>query len=367
MRKIGLWALVILGLVLGGCLKTPKGVLQISKNKMMEVKTYHYQVNTETNLAIKDQIWKMRCGMEGDLDNSQDQPNARNDAKFSVSNDSNLNFDLGFNLVTIKEMLYIQLAKLDLPAALLSGPGSNPGQKQMLGIYNFVNGLKGQWIKFDLSEFYRKQELDPKVFLEKQKKFTSEAKKLAARTDFVAAIENLGDANLQNTACFHYRVNLDKNKILQFALAYRDLAAQTFGDKSFPAKDQQNFETGIKDFLAKCGDLNAEIWIGKKDYYMYGFKTSLEIVPSPTMEKISVPVNASFSRYNEPINITAPQGAKTFMEMLPKKPFSLPGIMPSCPVIPNMPKAKATPPMTKPTLPKTAPSHPKDSSSVKPL
>jgi len=368
MKKFGLFALLTLGLLLNGCAKSPKAVLNLSKDKMLEIKTYHYQISTDTNLNVKDQSWKFRCALEGDMDTSQEEPNANNHAEFAVTNDSNLNFELIFNIINLKEMLYFQLNRLDLPAQLLPSAGADKGSKQFLGIYNLITGLKGQWIKFDLSEYYRMKELDSKALLEKQKKFNQEIKKLAGRTQFVSSVENLGDANLQNTDCYHYRVIIDKNQILEFAVNYRNLAVQIFGAKNFPVNDQQKFETAIKDFLAKCGDLTLETWIGKSDYYLYGLKTSLEIVPSPTMDKVVVPINAEFSRYNEPVSISAPGGAKTLLELLPKSPLSLPNILPGCPTIPA-PGAPKTAPAKKKTTgsPKAPVPATKDKSQAKPI
>lgn len=91
---------------------------------------------------------------------------------------------------------------------------------------------------------------------------------------------------------------------------------------------EKYFSEGLDNFFEKIGEIKAELWIGKKDFYLYKFKIEKEIdIAEFGMKKegkIVFGIDFNFSNFNKPLKIEAPEEYKTIKEFFTPSSFFIP-------------------------------------------
>ena len=85
-------------------------------------------------------------------------------------------------------------------------------------------------------------------------------------------------------------------------------------------ESQEELQEKINQFFDKIGEIMAEVWIGKKDFYLYKLDFEKEVDLSKfektTEGTIAIKFVTEFDKFNQPIEIAAPEEFKTIKEIL---------------------------------------------------
>jgi len=314
----------------------PKEIIEEMTSQMNKLKTVHSRTKF-TLIGQEDtkKVFQFSFDSENDSDKSDPQ-NMKSAGDFYIS----LGFEGGSVALTgetknIGEDFYLKLTSLpSLPSELTSF-------LQIMGI-NFEE-LKNQWIKIDSKSFQEKQ-------TEVQQEIIEKIKRLIPNKKFYFVKKELPDKKIGDIKTYHYLVALDKKEFKALTLEVAQIYIDTVFEKireTFPKefrpsleeteKEKQSalseMEKSINEFFVKIGDLEGEIWIGKKDYLLYKIKGEKEIDLSKFKEsiqgKISIKLNIDFSNFNQSLQIEAPKEYKNLEEI-----FQLPSFSPVLPLSP---------------------------------
>ncbi len=147
-------------------------------------------------------------------------------------------------------------------------------------------------------------------------KITKELTDLAVRTTFFEVTEKLPRERIGQRMAYHYRATLAPPA----TRAFIEEAARIL---EFELPDTTTLEAVMRE-LTKT---EVELWIGKGDYRLYRLKMSwaAPIPLPPTNEdaagargevNLSLAFTGNYSKYNEPVEVTAPSAAQDLRELL---------------------------------------------------
>lgn len=189
-------------------------------------------------------------------------------------------------------------------------------------IIDFIKELaKDEWMpemEKMVEEFEKKLEerkIAEKEIQEKVKKILSERTPIFVKKEFP-------DEEIDGIKVYHYLIGIDKNKLLEtipelWKIIEEEMLKEygtsiTFNEKELTEKLGEIFD--------KIGDLEGEIWIGKKDYLPYRIKgeKTLDLAQFNSNEEgtVSLILDIKNSRFNQPIEIEAPSEYKELKEIL---------------------------------------------------
>jgi hypothetical protein len=274
--------------------KTPKKVVAAMQEKISseKVKTCHYEMDFTLSGESENQPVTVNLDLEGDIDISDiENPKTKSDISGSVEY-GGITFSSQSELVTLKEDLYFKFVKIS-PIPLGEFPID-------------LSTLKNQWIKIsssDLSGLYgidtEKAELTPAQ--------EEEIRKLIEETEFFSEIKALKPETIAKVKCYHYQVTVDKNALLEFMEKYAEIVGEkmTSSDKK-----------ALKELLDNIDKLSAELWIGKKDKFLYKAKSKFNFKIPEEGDKIGLGFTVTLSKYNEKVEIEEPKGAKSLEDIM---------------------------------------------------
>lgn len=133
-------------------------------------------------------------------------------------------------------------------------------------------------------------------------KFYSDLQKIYFQS--LTITKNFGTENLNGTPAFHYQISVNPQ-----TLASRIKAYQNESDNSLMSAYIQT----LKGNLESMKNLSGEIWVGKKDFLPYRLSLT---APSPSADGGKTEFTLELSNHNQPVEITAPQDARDFMQTL---------------------------------------------------
>ncbi len=96
------------------------------------------------------------------------------------------------------------------------------------------------------------------------------------------------------------------------------------GVQSLAGEELQKLQGEIDNFFEKVGEVTGEVWIGKRDKFLYKFsgEKNLDLSQFTEEKKGTVigKLNIDFSNFNQPITVEPPQEFKSIEEIfkLPK-------------------------------------------------
>lgn len=170
-----------------------------------------------------------------------------------------------------------------------------------LGFFD-TGAIKNQWIKIDEST------ISEGVGFDVQKNLTDDQKKQEddAFNEFkpISLGEKLADEKVNDKAALHYKVNIDKDKLVAYLTKIAQIEGETEEVVQQTAKSLEDVDFS-----------NSEIWIGKKDYLPYRMKMDVSVnVPEDNATGV-VSLDVSLKDFNVPIHVDAPADAKSFEEI----------------------------------------------------
>lgn len=242
--------------------KTPQRVVKDMQNKMTNIKTVHYKSNNNITADIEESNAKLVLNIEGDSD-KRDDNNPKDFLKLAVGGDYLLfSLDTEAEIKSLNKDLFFKINKVPNISGLY------------FGSLDFVN----KWAKTEISNPNKGEEVsnlikDPDLFKKEIKVLKSEK------------IEGVGT--------FHYKVLINRDSLLKFV-------NDNIEDTIFTPQEASD----IKKSVNTLDDVPAEIWIGKRNNYLYKIKGNISLDISS--KKIAIDFSIVFTNFDQDLKIEAP-------------------------------------------------------------
>lgn len=180
-----------------------------------------------------------------------------------------------------------------------------------------VSTLVGKWLKADqyaLAELVQKSAPDTAVFGSLQSATSDVNKKITdilASGGLISSIKKLGSESISGQSTYHYLVTITVESMQDLLAEYLNSVATDAGMLTSTANN----------VMEAVGDINLELWIGKKDYLLYKYKLDKSIdvgaiIPLLSGE-VGVKLNGVNSDFNKPTTIQAPQNWQKIEDVVP--------------------------------------------------
>ena len=327
MKKIALTAIIILVGIMGlGALSYNQGwipffvsdeeIISTMIEKMGENKSWHSDLNVEMEIkgiqGQEEEKVNVILNIEGDFDKN-DPENQKSALKFgSESKMEGISFSLGGEIKILgKKNIYFRLTTIPALPFL-----------DMLGLN--LNELKNQWIKID--EEYLKE------YPDEDEEMMKKLEELFKGKEFLEIEKKLPDEKINGINNYHYLISLDKTELREIIPEVLKISMESnlgseYLSESEKEKTLEEASNNINEFLDKIGDINFEVWIGKKDKLLYRLKTEKEIDISKFYDEeslgqglegsINIKLELNLSDFNQEMNIEAPKEFKSINEVFP--------------------------------------------------
>jgi len=315
----------------------PEKMIEKMSKRMEELKTFHSEIKIDFEAKSeegeeKGYDFKMAILTGTDIDNTDSQ-NPKSAGNFEATiNLAGMQFFLTGENKTIGKESYLKLTTI--PALPFLQPFF-----QLMGIN--LSALEGQWIKTDRESakslleslgipITPEMEEETKEGEAKEEETIERLQALLRDKKLYIVKEEYPDEKIRGVSNYHYLVALNKEEIKNLLPElFKTIRDYTAGTSPIPF-DEEEFEKGLEEtlpkldeFFEKIGEITAEIWIGKKDNYLYKIKAEKEIDLSQFEEAaetakgtIIIKVDIDFSNLNQPVKIEVPKDFKTFEEII---------------------------------------------------
>lgn len=279
---------------------SPEKVMEEMNLKMEKLETLHSRIKLDIEVkGYTENPTTISLISDSDLDNTNpDNPKSAASLGLTMTMEG-MEFSMAGEVKTISQDFYFKLNTFPVLAFLPQISGIDYTQ------------LKNQWIKIDTVS---KEEIDPEI--------TKQIAGLFKNKKFYSVTREFSDEKMDNQKTYHYILTLNKEEIKKVVSEFLD----TFIKPEQLAEVNVNKEellSKISDFLEKMGEVSSDIWIGKKDLYLYQIKGEKEIDLSEFMEagqtlKVNVKIESSFFNFDKPVIIEAPTDFKKLEEIFPE-------------------------------------------------
>lgn len=298
----------------------PEIVLAKAIKNIQELKTFHYTGKMKIEFLNKEKF-SIGIDMTGDIDNTnKDIPKSSVSIKGSFLGEG-MELSVKGNLVSIGEEAYGKIEEFPkIPSIVM--------MFSMLGID--IEKIKNVWIKIDeksLKNFYEKLgiKVEKPLPKEEQEKLLNELKELLKGKEFLKIKTDLGEKEIDGKKVYHYLVLINKEELKKIFPEILDVILK-YSQETISQKEKEEMLKEIPQMIDKAfeeiGELDFEIWIGKKDKMIYKISfdkeidISKEMISSPSGGKIKISGNFNFSKFNEKIEIKKPTEFKTLDEII---------------------------------------------------
>ena len=323
----------------------PDKVIQEMAQRMKNLRTMHSETKVELEVQDEYMPFKFQIGSKDDTDKT-DPKNLK----------SYNNFDFIFNIFAMEYSLSGEAKNLDkvsfLKLNIIPGPVII-FLREMLG-FNW-SSIGGKWIKIDpeslveslpdilnkflgpdeqaeIEEFIKKQET-MEISEEKQKEIEKKFKKITSGKNFFIVKKQLEDTNIGGVKTYHYIMTINREEakstipdiINLFFDTAKDLNPELFQmteeEEDKAKKDTiEELNKSFDDFFKKVGDVDGEVWIGKKDYLLYKVKMdkeiNLNVFDENSKGKLIFKFDTDISNFDKPISIEEPKESKPLEDIL---------------------------------------------------
>ena len=133
------------------------------------------------------------------------------------------------------------------------------------------------------------------------------------------------DAKIGNVKTYHYLISLNKPGFKNILSEFFKVASESnYQSVPFGKVDFNEISSSLVDeFFDKVGEIKVEVWIGKKDDYLYRIKTEktidLKKITNVSSDEIVIDADIGFSKFNQDVKIEAPKDFKKFEEIFQQK------------------------------------------------
>jgi len=309
----------------------PEKVMDEMLKKMKEVKTLHSKID----FLIKgenEQKTEFSLKIEGDDDRNDPESfkwDGKIDALFSVAGQGipvGGKFALGAEYRMIGKVSYLKLTTLP-PLPFLE-------MVEETGID--FSKIKNQWIKIDQESVQNlikeiepsRAAMIPEEPTKIQKEFQEKIKKILAGRKIYLIEKELPDEKIGENLAYHYRIVLNQEEVKKLIPEIWKVMEEIMLKETgmAPTINEKEFQKKFDEFFEKIGKISGEIWIGKKDGYIYKIKFDKEIdlaqlvktgnSPSSYKALIKLNLEANYSKFGETLEIKPPAEFKVIEDVL---------------------------------------------------
>ena len=313
---------------------SPEKVIERMLTNMNDIKALHFESRIEIETKEDTKAFKISMNFAGDLDTTDSQnPKSTGDFDLAIIYEG-MQISLIVNTKSIGEISYFKINQIPLPLQL---------PLAFFGID--ANQIENQWIKIDKKaleklgggEAYLKE---GEISKEQQEAMIEKVRKLFEERKFYYIKEELPDEKINGKKTYHYLLSLDKEGIKEIIPELIKIMGEISPGGAVPMPAEEEISKGINEFFEKVGEITADIWIGKKDNFLYKVKGEKEIdilgefkdknkLDGKAGRIISIiKIDFDFSDFNQPVEIKPPEDFKSLEEIIPIKglPIGLQGI-----------------------------------------
>lgn len=208
---------------------------------------------------------------------------------------------LGVNAIYLNKNLYLDLKNFSV--SYTSTDPKAAGTQMFVGLANgFASSLQNKWIQIDTSKAV-KTSSDQTTLTQEDMTMIRD---YIFGMSYVTAISSVGEEPINGTPTHHLKVTIQNGQELTDLIQKITLEKQTV-----TPKDMGAFNKRMADISKATNQkIDLDIWIGKTDSLVYKVVSSpVTISDTQTGTKTTTSQEAIFSNYNQPVAVTAPQGA----------------------------------------------------------
>lgn len=328
---------------------SPEKVIEKMALEMGRLKTVHSRAKID--IAGKEDIKEVfRLSMDFDSDSdSTDPQNLKSAGDFYIALAfEGMEFSLAGEVKAIGEDSYLKITTI--PALPFLEPFF-----EMFGID--LGEIEDQWIKIDQEQLMKilgvsitpEMEEEMQKEKEKQEEMIQKFQTLLKDKKLYIVKREFPDKEIRGVKTYHYLVALNKEEIKKIIPGIFEILWEYFPPSNpgfpmtppVPGKEEILTEIleAFDEFFEKVGEITAQLWIGKKDFYLYKIKGEKEIdlakIDLKAKGKIIIKIEMDFSNFNQPVKIEEPEEYKLLEEIfspmfpsmfLPPVPEGLPQI-----------------------------------------
>jgi hypothetical protein len=288
---------------------SPDKVLAEAFQNMSNLKAVHSNIVYDMDVQ-SEESFSAKIVIESDSD-AFDIENPKSQAVIDVSFPiEGMEMFFGGEIRSINEALYFNVGTIPIPISL---------ELSKIGID--VNDWINKWFRFDSKELG--MSLLKTLSDEEKLNMEQEIQQLFLEYPIAKVEERLANEKIEGQDSYHYLLAIDKENLKQFLIGLMEIVNKYYKIDDLPGMpkaDQQEISDGIDELFEKTGGIDFEIWIGKKDKLIYkvaGQKDfDLSAIEQGEEGTLSLDLNMSFSKFNEPVEIMAPKDSQSIIEML---------------------------------------------------
>jgi len=293
---------------------SPERVVKNMFAKLGKVDFMHSSGRVDINASAYDgsSFGSASIAITGDVDRS-DKNNLKSNQtltiQFSVPQ-SSLEARIGVDLVVLGDKVYIKASDTST--------------------WQGIDSVKGVWLKLDQDSVKALSEANiQSINLQTQTGYNAEIvnkiQELFAKSDMFSVENNFGNTKIDGKDVYHYLVKIEKEKMKEFLKQAFQIALsqnQNNASEQTQAIAINLVEASINSIADIIGDINTEMWIGKRDYMLYQAKMNRTIDlgllsenPFPA-NQIVIDYNLINSNFGKPIVITEPESSQKVEDVL---------------------------------------------------
>lgn len=271
----------------------PESVVAKMVEKMKTIKT----LGADINLAIENQD-KNSLLISLKMNRNQKEDPIRQSLGFIASiKQKNDSISLSGESIVVGENGYIRINEVPLILA------------------SFLGSMQNQWFRYNQDE--ETNESNKKSFAQLQEIFKN--------SQWYIIEKELKDEKVNNITTYHYLVSVNRSAIEKALAEYIKQSQEDI--KNHPSFGEINFEDLSSSILEKTfdqiGEIKAEIWIGKKDYYLRKVQMqktfNAQSLNIPTDDVLNLSAEIIFSEFNQEFNIEEPKEFKDLKDVFGNK------------------------------------------------
>lgn len=279
---------------------------------MTKVKSSHMSLQGDINAVDKDKKSQGRLifNLSGDSDiTDSNTPKANYTFSFQIKSPDSSNVSASGALMALGNTAYI---KLNSYAATNAAYLPNPNSDQ-------IKGFLQKWLKVDQNSINALSQaggipMQGGVSQTNTAELPKKIQELLSGKNIISVDKQLRDEVIGGQDTYHYLVKIGKDKIS--ALINKVMAAQNTAasPNSSDLLAQNMAKTLVSAFADAVGDINMEIWVGKKDYMLYKATINkvidLNKISSTINSQLELKFTATNSSFDKPVVIQAPADAQ---------------------------------------------------------